>query len=499
MTYRARIAFAATALVAGLLCAGCGLATAAGQTAEATPIAPVVREPLDVVSAEAIVVPLTKADLSFRAVGRVAEVYVEEGDAVTTGQELARLDTRDLEQAVRQAEAEVQSARAQLARVRAEARPEEIASAEAVLSIAQAGVKAREMAVSVAQGNLASAEAALANAEAGVKTAEIAVKVAQGNLAAAQSAQRSAEAALQKVLAGPTERDLQIAEKQIEMARNQLWGLQGQRDALGSLRQVGGEAEYEAAQGQVAAGETQVQISLLQYEQLKAGPREEDVAVARAQVTEAQAGVQTAAAQLEQVSAEVESARTMVIQAQAGVEIATAQREQARADADSARAQEKQAQAQLDMLEAGSRAEDVAIAEADVARAEVALGAAQNALDDAILRAPYDGIVGAVVANRGELVSAQVPVVRMGDVTQFRVETEDLSEVDVSLVHVGQPVTVTVDALEDSAFTGTVARIAPIAVDRRGDKVYTVMLDVGVGPESGLRWGMSAFAEIDVR
>ncbi len=500
MVYHTRMALAVAVLVASLAGAGCSLMpTAAGQAPEDTPAVPIVREQLDMVSAEAIVVPLTQADLTFKAVGRVAEILVDEGDAVTAGQELARLDTRDLQQAVLQAEAEVQSAQAQLAGVRAGARAEEIASAEAVLAISQAGVKAREMAVSVAQGNVASAQAALANTEAGVATAEIAVRVAQGNVASALAAQHSAEAALQKALAGPTERDLQIAEKQIELARNELWGLQGQRDALGGLRQHGGEAQYEAAQGQVAAGESRVAIALLQYDNLKAGPRQEDIDVARSQVTEAQAGVQTAVAQRDRALAEVESAKTMVIQAQAGVTIAEAQLEQVKSDVESAQAQEEQAQAQLDMLEAGSRAEDIAVAEAAVARAEAALGAAQNALDDAVLSAPYDGIVGAIHVNMGELVSAQVPAVRVGDLTRFLVETEDLSEVDVSLVRAGQPATVTVDALENSAFAGTVTRIAPLAVDRRGDKVYTVALDTGVGPESGLRWGMSAFVEIEVQ
>jgi len=500
MIDRTRMALVLVALVLVLTGAGCSLIpTAADQTSEEMPVEPVVREPLSLVSAEAVIVPRTQADLTFKAMGRVAEVYVEEGDAVVAGQELARLDTRDLEQAVRQAEAEVQSAQAQLAGVRAGARAEEIASAKAMVAIAQAGAKAREMAVSVAQGNVASAQAALSNAEAGVATAEIAVKVAQGNVAAAQAAQRTAEAALQKALAGPTTLELQIAEKQIEAARNELWGLQGQRDALGGMREHGGEAQYEAAQGQVAAGESHVAIALLQYEHLKAGPRQEDIGLAQSQVAEAQAAVQTAVAQRDRALAEVESAKTMVIQAQAGVEIAQAQLEQSKSDVQSAQAQVAQVQAQLDMLEAGNRPEDIAVAEAAVARAEAALGATQNALDDAVLRAPYDGIVGAIFVDAGEVALAQVPAMCMGDLTEFLVETEDLSEVDVSLVRAGQPATVTVDALENSTFSGTVARVAPLAVDRRGDKVYTVALDMGIGPESGLRWGMSAFVEIDVQ
>jgi multidrug resistance efflux pump len=323
---------------------------------------------------------------------------------VTAGQELARLETRDLEQAVRRAEAGLKAAQAQLAKAKAGARPEEVALAEA------------------------------------------AVAIAQGNLAAAQATLSSAQASLNKLLAGPTERDLQIAEKQVELAKNELWGVQKQRDVSGG-----------AIEGQVAAAESRVAIAQLQLEQLKAGARTEDIAMARAQMAQAQAGVQTAEAQV------------------------------------------RQAQAQLDLVKAGSRAEDIAVAEAAVAQAEAALAEAKNALEDAVLKAPFGGTIGAILINEGERASPQVPVIDLGDLTRLRVQTEDLSEVDISQVSVDQEATITIDALEGKKFQGKVVRIAPVASDRRGDKVYTVTMDLDPGSETGLRWGMGAFVQIKVR
>ena len=355
----------------------------------------------EVVSAKAVVVPYKEARLSFKVVGRVQKVLVSEGQAVTAGQELARLETRDLEQAVRQAEAGLKSAQAQLAKAKAGARPEEVALAEA------------------------------------------AVAIAQGNLAAAQATLSSAQANLDKLLAGPTAQDVQIAEKQVELAKNELWGLQKQRDV-----------SWGVLDGQVGAAWSRVEIAQLQLDKLKAGARAEDMAMARAQVAQAQAGVQTAEAQV------------------------------------------KQAQAQLALVKAGSRAEDIAVAEAAVAQAEATLAAARNALEDAVLKSPFASTVGAVLVNEGELASLQVPVLRLGDLTRLQVQTEDLSEVDVSRVKVDQEVSITVDALEGKIFQGKVARVAPVAIDRRGDKVYTVTLDLDVGPEAGLRWGMSAFVQI---
>ena len=53
-------------------------------------------------------------DLTFDTPGRVAEVLVAEGDTVTGGQVLARLDTKDLEYAVAQAQANVEAQQARL-------------------------------------------------------------------------------------------------------------------------------------------------------------------------------------------------------------------------------------------------------------------------------------------------------------------------------------------------------------------------------------------------
>jgi hypothetical protein len=74
-----------------------------------------------------------------------------------------------------------------------------------------------------------------------------------------------------------------------------------------------------------------------------------------------------------------------------------------------------------------------------------------------------------------------------------------LSYLPFKLVRVGQPVRITIDALPDKEFRGTVARIAPYATDRRGDKVYEVLVDLDVPPDSGLKWGMSTFVEIKVK
>jgi HlyD family secretion protein len=62
---------------------------------------------VDVVSAEGQIVPLRRANLTFRASGRVAEILVANGDRVEAGQPLIRLDAREQELQVEEAETAV--------------------------------------------------------------------------------------------------------------------------------------------------------------------------------------------------------------------------------------------------------------------------------------------------------------------------------------------------------------------------------------------------------
>lgn len=83
----------------------------------------------------------TTVEASFKISGRVQERPVDEGEPVTKGQLVARLDSTDLAHEVAIRKAEEQSARAVLAELVAGSRKEEIAQAEAVLAGAEAEAK----------------------------------------------------------------------------------------------------------------------------------------------------------------------------------------------------------------------------------------------------------------------------------------------------------------------------------------------------------------------
>jgi multidrug resistance efflux pump len=85
----------------------------------------------------------------------------------------------------------------------------------------------------------------------------------------------------------------------------------------------------------------------------------------------------------------------------------------------------------------------------------------------------------------------------LGDLTTLRVETTDLDEIDVARVAVGQQAAVTFDALPERTFVGYVTRISPMAEPGTGGVNYTVTIEVeDIDP--AIRWGMTAFVDIEV-
>jgi len=473
LSFETRAFSVAAAMFACLALAGCGANHRVSDSALFTP-APIARIVNDTVAAEAIVVPAQQAQISFPITGQVLQVLVSEGDLVSAGQPLASLDTRELDLQVLQAEAELKATEAAAAKVHAGACGEEIAVAQAAVGIAEARITAAEQAVEVAEGLLNSTRAQAA-------TAETTIEIARGNLVAAEAGAEQAQAVLDRLVAGSAANEILIAEQQVEQARNTLWAIQRQRDILHTVNA-----------GEVAAAEADVTITQLQLESLQAGSDPADIAIASAQLKEAQSAVFEAQTRVTQ-------AESRAAQAAARIAISEDQVTQARSQVESAKAEAQQAQAQLDALRAGNRVEDIAIADAEVTRARAMLDAAHNALADAVLRAPFTGTIGMLLLNEGEEVTSQTPVLILGDLSHWCVQTEDLMEGDISRVALGQSVVVTVDALGSRQFVGNISKIAARAGDRRGDKVYMVTAQLEDTTETGLRWGMSAFLETDTR
>ena len=154
------------------------------------------------------------------------------------------------------------------------------------------------------------------------------------------------------------------------------------------------------------------------------------------------------------------------------------------------------AQRQYDRLKDGPDPDDLALAQARVANAQAQLASNQSALTNLELKAPFAGTVTQVNTHRGEWIIPGQPVLVIADVDHLRIETTDLSERDVPQIKEGQPVSVTIKALNQSV-KGVVSSISPLANTLGGDVVYKTTIDLDA-PLPGLREGMSAEVEFGV-
>jgi len=128
---------------------------------------------LATVSSTGTVMPSEKQTLVFSTSGVLATLSVELGWKVEAGQELARLDARQLELSVVQAEATLKMNEARLAQTKAGASAADLAAAEAAVDNAQGLYEA-------AKRKLGLKDEQLSIAESDLKRAELAVQDAQG-------------------------------------------------------------------------------------------------------------------------------------------------------------------------------------------------------------------------------------------------------------------------------------------------------------------------------
>ena len=161
-----------------------------------------------------------------------------------------------------------------------------------------------------------------------------------------------------------------------------------------------------------------------------------------------------------------------------------------------ANAQVERAEARLDALLAGARPEETAAAEADVAAAAADLAQARAALAETQLNAPFAGTVASLDVKVGEQVAPGNPIVRLADLSEWQIETTDLTELSIISIAEGDEVIITLDAIPDLELPGSVSRIKVIGENRHGDMTYTVIVKPDYHDDR-LRWNMTASVSIE--
>jgi RND family efflux transporter MFP subunit len=137
---------------------------------------------------------------------------------------------------------------------------------------------------------------------------------------------------------------------------------------------------------------------------------------------------------------------------------------------------------------AASHAASVASAKASLLNAKIQLGNAERAVRDTRLRASMDGIVASI----GD--STTPDFITLAQLERMKMQVS-LSESDVTDVKVGQPATVSVNAVPDEKLAGRVTHIGLLSSTSNDVVSYPVTIVVKQRA-AGIRPGMTATAEV---
>ena len=336
--------------------------------------------------------------------------------------------------------------------------------------LAQLDTRQLELQLAQAAANVAVAQAKLDQFNEGPAAQDVAA--AQQNVA-------SAQAAYDKVRAGPAASDLAAARAALTSAQKnyarvragpnaeQLRNLAAQRDNARAARDQA-QAAYDRIKGAPDAGARPESLQLQQatnnfnaadaaYKDAQGHPTDAELAAASAQVQAAQAALDRLTPDAAEVQAKLAALEN--------------------------------AKAALAKLQ--PTAGDRAVLEAGVQAAQAARDLAAEQLSAARLVAPFAGTVVSLDIAAGEYATPGTPILRLADTSAWRIETKDLTELNIAQVQEGMPATITFDAIPGLELSGRVSQIKPYGDNRQGDIVYTVTITPDQQDER-LRWNMTA-------
>ncbi|PSB34326.1 efflux RND transporter periplasmic adaptor subunit [Stenomitos frigidus] len=257
------------------------------------------------------------------------------------------------------------------------------------------------------------------------------------------------------------------------------------------------ELQADRAQAQAEMAKAQANLSLL-----RAGSRPEAIAQAQASANQAQAQITSAQTRLN--LALQRSQRNRALSAEGAIsrdklDEVLNEEQSARANLEQAKAGYNSLAQQLNQQKNGSRIQEVQQAAAQVAAAQATLDKIDVQLEDAVIRAPFNGVITQTGAEVGAFVAPTSFASSTSSATYVANLASDLEvkakvpEVDISQIRLGQPVEIRAGAYPDRTFKGIVKRISPKAEEedatQKGVVTFAVWVELGTGKDL-LRSGM---------
>jgi HlyD family secretion protein len=349
-------------------------------------------------------IELTQVDIAFKVPGKLVERTVREGDWVKQGQLIARID-------------DVQTQRMRAAQA--------------------AGVE-------TAQAQLAQTSTGMAWQKATL----------EGDIDLRRAEVRQAQAHLDQLLAGARPQEIQQAEAAAADARTAHEQARRDWERAQTLYQNDdiSTAQRDQAQSRFNSTAAVVQQAEQRLALVREGPRKEEIAAARAQLSRAQAALRISEA---------------------------------------------------NSLETKRREQELTARRSEVERARAQLGVTESQLQDTAVYSPIDGTVLVKSAEVGEVLAAGTTVVTIGDLNRPWVRGY-IKATDLGRVKLGQRVRITTDSFPGKEYWGTISFIASEAEftpkqiqtkDERVKLMYRVKVDVE-NPLQELKANMPVDAEI---
>jgi HlyD family secretion protein len=247
------------------------------------------------------------------------------------------------------------------------------------------------------------------------------------------------------------------------------------------------EARRRAAEAQVASARAVLQ-------ELESGFRVEEVSQARTALTAAEENLANVRRDYERTSRLYDGGAV----SRQALDHQTTALELAQAEHD-------RAQEQLQILETGPRSERIAAQRAAVAQAEAAVAQIDANLSNAVIAAPFDGLVTVRHREPGEVVQPGSPVLTIVNPADRWVRIY-VREDQVGRVKIGQAATITADSYRDREYSGRVVFIAseaeftPRNVQTTAERVklvYRVKVQIEEDPSFDLKPGLAADVRLE--
>lgn len=204
--------------------------------------------------------------------------------------------------------------------------------------------------------------------------------------------------------------------------------------------------------------ELSLEVQTLQLAEVRAGPSDAEIEIAKANLRRATVAREAAQAAYDEIADEEDAATSSEAVALEG-----------------AKTDYERARAEFERAVEGATPEEIELLEKRVALAEVSLEEAKARLAEAQIIAPFAGTVTAIEVQEGENVGALTPLVVLSDLATLEIVAQ-IDEIDVAEVAVGQKVHIRLDAFPGKELTGTIRRVAPAATTERGSTIYQAIV-----------------------